>query len=164
PSSRPDLFLFSSRRRHTRFSRDWSSDVCSSDLTSPSATSTPPASAPPDTTPTTPTSPPRTSKPERWTKETAMTDMPAIATDLPAPDIVRCAYMELVVTDLAASREFYVDILGLVVTHEDEDAIYLRSLEEFIHHNLVLRKGPEPAVAAFGFRVRSPEELDKAEA
>src|SRR5690606_40370321 len=30
------LFFFSSRRRHTRFSRDWSSDVCSSDL-SPSA-------------------------------------------------------------------------------------------------------------------------------
>src|SRR5690606_40483112 len=27
-----DLFFFSSRRRHTRFSRDWSSDVCSSDL------------------------------------------------------------------------------------------------------------------------------------
>src|SRR5690606_40703551 len=24
-------FFFSSRRRHTRFSRDWSSDVCSSD-------------------------------------------------------------------------------------------------------------------------------------
>src|SRR5205809_5489918 len=26
-------FFFSSRRRHTRCSRDWSSDVCSSDLT-----------------------------------------------------------------------------------------------------------------------------------
>src|SRR5690606_39963472 len=26
------LFFFSSRRRHTIFSRDWSSDVCSSDL------------------------------------------------------------------------------------------------------------------------------------
>src|SRR5690606_39722007 len=26
------LLLFSSRTRHTRFSRDWSSDVCSSDL------------------------------------------------------------------------------------------------------------------------------------
>src|SRR5690606_39769179 len=25
-------FVFSSRRRHTSFSRDWSSDVCSSDL------------------------------------------------------------------------------------------------------------------------------------
>src|SRR5690606_40487896 len=28
-------FFFSSRRRHTRFSRDWSSDVCSSDLDRP---------------------------------------------------------------------------------------------------------------------------------
>src|SRR2546429_3782873 len=27
------VFFFSSRRRHTRCSRDWSSDVCSSDLT-----------------------------------------------------------------------------------------------------------------------------------
>src|SRR5690606_40746188 len=33
-ASRPatPAFFFSSRRRHTRFSRDWSSDVCSSDL------------------------------------------------------------------------------------------------------------------------------------
>src|SRR2546429_2313713 len=29
----PVVFFFSSRRRHTRCSRDWSSDVCSSDLT-----------------------------------------------------------------------------------------------------------------------------------
>src|SRR3712207_9487600 len=27
------MFFFSSRRRHTRYWRDWSSDVCSSDLT-----------------------------------------------------------------------------------------------------------------------------------
>src|SRR3712207_8935480 len=27
-----DFFFFSSRRRHTRYWRDWSSDVCSSDL------------------------------------------------------------------------------------------------------------------------------------
>src|SRR3712207_7754380 len=30
-------FFFSSRRRHTRYWRDWSSDVCSSDLLSPDA-------------------------------------------------------------------------------------------------------------------------------
>src|SRR5205085_7225247 len=28
----PFIFFFSSRRRHTRFDCDWSSDVCSSDL------------------------------------------------------------------------------------------------------------------------------------
>src|SRR5690606_41039420 len=32
-------FFFSSRRRHTRFSRDWSSDVCSSDLSCSSSLS-----------------------------------------------------------------------------------------------------------------------------
>src|SRR5690606_40376475 len=32
-------FFFSSRRRHTRFSRDWSSDVCSSDLRAATSTS-----------------------------------------------------------------------------------------------------------------------------
>src|SRR2546429_3351765 len=31
------VFFFSSRRRHTRCSRDWSSDVCSSDLSIASA-------------------------------------------------------------------------------------------------------------------------------
>src|SRR5947209_9050562 len=29
------VFFFSSRRRHTRYWRDWSSDVCSSDLGAP---------------------------------------------------------------------------------------------------------------------------------
>src|SRR5206468_10142063 len=33
------VFFFSSRRRHTRSDRDWSSDVCSSDLAPPDALS-----------------------------------------------------------------------------------------------------------------------------
>src|SRR6266542_1820595 len=40
------LFFFSSRRRHTRCSRDWSSDVCSSDLR---AAGQPACLDPPDT-------------------------------------------------------------------------------------------------------------------
>src|SRR2546429_1137350 len=40
------LFFFSSRRRHTRCSRDWSSDVCSSDLECLSSTITDQAQTP----------------------------------------------------------------------------------------------------------------------
>src|SRR5690606_40084824 len=43
-----DVFFFTSRRRHTRFSRDWSSDVCSSDLSrhrSPDRAIVPPCSS-----------------------------------------------------------------------------------------------------------------------
>src|SRR5204863_6491272 len=35
PASLSCCFFFSSRRRHTRSLRDWSSDVCSSDLKAP---------------------------------------------------------------------------------------------------------------------------------
>ena len=90
------------------------------------------------------------------------TDRPVPTPTAPAPDILRCASMELVVTDLAASRAFYVDVLGLTVTEEDDGVVYLRTLEEFIHHNLVLRQGPVAAVAAFSYRVRTPEDLDRA--
>lgn len=90
-------------------------------------------------------------------------DYPVVEPDADAPDVLRCASMELVVTDLERSRNFYVDVLGLVVTEEDENTIYLRSIEEFIHHNLILRKGETAAVAAFSYRVRTPEDLDKAE-
>ncbi|GAB2502878.1 Manganese-dependent 2,3-dihydroxybiphenyl 1,2-dioxygenase [Corynebacterium atrinae] len=84
-------------------------------------------------------------------------------TTFTAPDILRCAYMEIIVTNLEDSRRFYVDTLGLVVTEENDQEIYLRTYEEFIHHNLVLRQGPAAAVAAFSFRVRSPEDVDRAE-
>ncbi|MEL4152236.1 3,4-dihydroxyphenylacetate 2,3-dioxygenase [Corynebacterium bovis] len=79
------------------------------------------------------------------------------------PDILRCAYMEIVVSDLARSRAFYVDVLGLTVSREEDDVLYLRAAEEFIHHNLVLRVGPEPAVAVFAYRVRSAADVDRAE-
>jgi catechol 2,3-dioxygenase len=78
------------------------------------------------------------------------------------PDIVRVAYAELVVTDLAASRRFWVDRLGLVVSAETHDALYLRGHEEFVHHSLVLRHGPEPACARYALRVRTPGDLDRA--
>lgn len=81
---------------------------------------------------------------------------------LTPPDIIRCAYAELIVSDLAESRAFYVGVLGLVVTWEDDDAIYLRAFEEYLHHSLIIRRGSVPALAVLAYRVRSPHELDVA--
>ena len=82
----------------------------------------------------------------------------------PPPDIVRCAYAELVVTSLAQARHFWVDLLGFVVTHEDESSLYLRGYDELTHHNLILRAGPVAAAGALGFRVRSVADLSRARA
>lgn len=88
-----------------------------------------------------------------------MTDYPTVV----PPDVVRCAYLDLVVTDLAAARRFYVDTLGLVVSDEEDGIICLRTFEEFIHHNLVLREGPIAAAAALAYRVRTAQDVDRAE-
>jgi catechol 2,3-dioxygenase len=80
------------------------------------------------------------------------------------PDIVRSAYAELIVTDLAASKHFWVDRLGFVISAEDDEVVYLRGHEEFVHHSLILRLGVEPACARFAFRVRTPEDVGAAAA
>lgn len=80
------------------------------------------------------------------------------------PDIVRIARVALGVSDLDAARRFWVDLLGLVVTAETEDALYLRAFDEFLHHNLELRRVPEPGCLAIGYRVRTPADLDRAQA
>ena len=81
----------------------------------------------------------------------------------PPFNIVRLSHVELVVTDLPKSRAFYVDMLGLQVTDETEDAVYLRALEERGHHCIVLRKGEKAEARDLGFKVYSEEDLDKAE-
>ncbi len=80
------------------------------------------------------------------------------------PDIVRAAYAELVVTDLEKARWFWVYLLGFVVTSETPGALYLRGYDELTHHNLILREGQEPGAARLAYRVRTPADLDLAEA
>jgi len=79
-------------------------------------------------------------------------------------NIIRLSHIELFVRDLAWSRAYYVDTLGLQVTHEDSDTIYLRAMEERGHHCVILRKGESGQVGVLGFKVWDEGELDKAEA
>ncbi len=89
---------------------------------------------------------------------------------IPAPNlnpdfnIIRLSHVELFVRDLAWSRAYYVDTLGLQVTYEDADVIYLRAMEERGHHCVILRKGTSGEVGVLGFKVWDEGELDKAEA
>jgi 3,4-dihydroxyphenylacetate 2,3-dioxygenase len=83
------------------------------------------------------------------------------ATEAAPPfDIMRSAYAELMVKDLAESERFYVDLLGLVVSHRSDDALYLRGWEERLHHSLVLRQAPLAACGRLSFRVRANKDLD----
>jgi len=76
--------------------------------------------------------------------------------------ITRASHVALGVTDLERSRDFYRDVIGLVVTQEDDDAIYLRGLEESSHHSLILEKRSTPGALRVGLRVRSEADIEAA--
>jgi len=75
-------------------------------------------------------------------------------------DILRSAHIELKVTDLERSREFYVKTLGLVETEATSNQIYLRGVEDRSHHCLVLTEAAKPSVGHLSFRVRTEKDLD----
>jgi catechol 2,3-dioxygenase len=80
----------------------------------------------------------------------------------PPFNIVRASHVMLGVADLARSRAFYEQTLGLHVEDASNDAIHLRGVEERQHHSLVLNRAETPRAHYLGFKVASEEDLDKA--
>jgi catechol 2,3-dioxygenase len=81
----------------------------------------------------------------------------------PAFAITRASHLVSAVTDLPAARAFYVDTLGLIVSNEDRNTLYLRGIEEACHHSLVLKAGPKPVCERIGMRTLTEEDLDLAQ-
>lgn len=81
----------------------------------------------------------------------------------PEFSITRASHVVMTVTDLAKSRDFYRDVIGLVVTKETENAVYLRGIEEAAHHSLVLEEGKIAQAQRVGLRVRTDADIVAAE-
>lgn len=78
-------------------------------------------------------------------------------------NIIRTARAVVRVTDLNASRDFYVNALGFIETESDEEHIYLRGLEEQGHHSYVLKKAEAPGVEVISYKVSEEADLDELE-
>src|ERR671931_2503812 len=81
----------------------------------------------------------------------------------PPFNVTRGSHSVLTVRDLAVSRNFYVDLIGFIVSDEDNNTIYLRGVAEACHHSLVLKRTRgEPQAERVGMRVFSEEDLERA--
>jgi catechol 2,3-dioxygenase len=81
----------------------------------------------------------------------------------PPFNVTRASHLVFTARDLAASRDFYVEVMGLIVTEETADTLWLRGVEERCHHSLTLKRTDgRPQCERIGFRVFSDEDLDKA--
>jgi catechol 2,3-dioxygenase len=81
----------------------------------------------------------------------------------PPFNLTRASHVRLATPDLDASRAFYEQVIGLVVSDSDNDTVYMRGVEEICHHSLTLKRTTGDAVCeAAGFRVFRDEDLDRA--
>ncbi len=79
----------------------------------------------------------------------------------PPFNTTRASHVVLTVSDLAASRDFYTEVVGLVISDENPSTVYLRGMEEACHHSLVLKAADKaPAVECVGMRVLTEEDLE----
>jgi len=74
-------------------------------------------------------------------------------------NIVRNGHCVLYVTDLAASKRFYVDLLGLNLLHKTPEALYLRGVEDS-EWSLKLELAREAGVKHMAYKVASDDDLD----
>jgi 3,4-dihydroxyphenylacetate 2,3-dioxygenase len=79
----------------------------------------------------------------------------------PAVNVLRAAHAEYLVTDLAAARRFYVELLGFMETALDGPRLYLRCLEDRQHYSLVLREAKTPGAGHIAFRVGDDGDLER---
>jgi catechol 2,3-dioxygenase len=81
----------------------------------------------------------------------------------PPFNITRASHLVFTARDLKASRAFYTEVIGLVVSDESDDTLWLHGVEERCHHSLTLKKTKgEPVCERVGFRVFTEDDLDKA--
>ncbi|WKA59248.1 3,4-dihydroxyphenylacetate 2,3-dioxygenase [Planococcus shenhongbingii] len=74
--------------------------------------------------------------------------------------ILRLGQVELFVTNLDKSKEFYVDVLGFTEVERTETNLYLRAADEFDKYSLILTEKETAALGSFSLRVSSPEYLE----
>jgi catechol 2,3-dioxygenase len=81
----------------------------------------------------------------------------------PAFNVTRASHAVLTARDLDATEAFYCDLLGLIKSDRDRNALYLRGIEERSHHSLVFhRSDVPPACERVGLRMLTDDDLKRA--
>ncbi len=73
--------------------------------------------------------------------------------------VAHIGHVELIVSDLEASADFFTRVLGLYVSDETGDRVYLRSWQDRDHHTLLLTRGESSSLGHIGWRVTDEPEL-----
>jgi catechol 2,3-dioxygenase len=74
--------------------------------------------------------------------------------------VAHLGHAEIRVTDIERSRWFFTEVLGLYVTEENDERVYLRAWQDWDHHTLILTKSDHAGIEHVGWRVETPEDME----
>ncbi|MGH8516702.1 MAG: catechol 2,3-dioxygenase [Panacagrimonas sp.] len=75
--------------------------------------------------------------------------------------IMRIGHVCLEVTDIAAARQHYENVLGLIPTDVDSDgSVYLKGWDEWDRYSVVLKPAAKSGLAHFAFKCEHDRDLD----
>jgi len=81
--------------------------------------------------------------------------------DEPAVDLAHLGHVELLTPKLDESLRFFVDVIGLAVSGERGDSVYLRGWDDYERHTLKLTAAPTSGLGHLAFRARGPRALER---
>src|SRR5699024_7837069 len=79
--------------------------------------------------------------------------------DFHLSEVAHIGHAAIYVTDMKRSLWFFTDVVGLYVTKETEDRVYLRAWQDWDHHTLILIQSDQSGLDHFGWRVNSEKAL-----
>jgi catechol 2,3-dioxygenase len=79
----------------------------------------------------------------------------------PILDIAHLGHLELLTPTFDKSARFFVDVMGMTVSGEKADSIYLRGYDDYERYSLKLTAAKSNGMAHVAYRCRSPQALER---
>lgn len=79
----------------------------------------------------------------------------------PIWDIAHLAHVELLTPWLDKSVWFFTEVMGMSISAQSGDSVYLRAYDDYEHHTLKLTGGGQTGMKHYAWRARSPQALQR---
>lgn len=76
-------------------------------------------------------------------------------------DVAHLGHVEILTNKFDESLDFFTRVYGLKISGRDENSAYLRAWDDYEFHTLKLTRSDTTGVAHIGYRVSSPEALER---
>ncbi|HWE79840.1 MAG TPA: catechol 2,3-dioxygenase [Pseudolabrys sp.] len=79
----------------------------------------------------------------------------------PIFDIAHLGHLELLTPTFDKSVRFFVDVMGMTISGEKDDSVYLRAYDDYERYSLKLTAAKGNGMAHVAYRCRSPQALER---